>query len=237
MNINRLLKCFAIALVTAIFCNLNTCYAQVPKTRVFNTEQEARAAQEKDLQEQNERTKKYGVTLTQALEIVKDDKLYKNDESLPPVNTEMQVLNAIFEQMLRVKPLNLVVDYSRKAIDEEKIQVGQPIILFSAYDTARAKSAKLEGGTIYVTREFIVGHRKDCNKVFTYTLATFIMEQGKPDIYKLDEDRIEQEKLNMKEMKTIADLPKIKLEAGSRLYEIAKMVVETGNKNLVKPTK
>jgi hypothetical protein len=227
---------FLIAALVLIF-NVHTSFAAESKVQTFKTLKEAQDAQEQYLREQNERTKKYGVDIGQALKIVKDDKLYKNDEKLPPVNKKMEALNEIFGRMTGSDKLNLVLEYIRLARDENEIKVGRPTLLFSAYDTGNVVATKLNGGTIYLVRKFIVAHRKDCNKLFTYKLELFIKENSSLDIYMADYDKMKQEKFAAKDVKTISDIPKIKVEKGSRLFQIAELVLASGNNSKVKAGK
>jgi hypothetical protein len=189
-------------------------------------------AAEQEARTLHENTLRYGVTLDEARQIVKDDTLYQSDE-LPPVTDKMQLLNQVFGQMMHKENINLVMREMRKCRDEARISVGNPTLLFYAVDTSDYKITDLgKENYLVILMQFIVQHRKESEKSFTLVPLGYMENRKKHTFSLLDFSTYSKKQFeSIRENKDFLKAPQVRIEPNSRDEAIAKMVFSSYQKD------
>ncbi|MCH3950178.1 MAG: hypothetical protein LKE33_04450 [Acidaminococcus sp.] len=183
-------------------------------------------AMEKALQEEKERSEKYGVSFGECLSLVEDGDVYEDLSPLPPASEPMDVLNSMVLDMSggRVKSVNMVLRSARKAKDAAKIEIGKPTMVFHAVDTVNVDVKPVKDKEAAVAIEFVGAHRKECSKLFTYVLRCYIRNPKKNTYTCVDAEDLAKDKIKINSLEDFLKAPQRKIKKGSRDWEIAEMI-------------
>ena len=187
---------------------------------------QAEEARQKALEEEAERSRKYGASLSECLRLSKDNKKYEDLSPLPPVTEPMEVLDSMVLGMAdgRVKSVNMVLRRARKAKDAAKVEVGKPTLVFYAVDTDNADVKNVQGKELSVAIEFVGAHRRECSRIFSYVLRCYIHDSQKDTYECVDAEDLARKKVKIDSLEDFLKAPRQSVAKGGRDWKIAELI-------------